>query len=119
VRRWLNAYLDDGLDALRPRKAKGAKPRIPAELADEVRGRVTSGPAACGLDRANWSYAELAEHLLKAKGINTSRSAVHRFCRAIDVRPYRPAYRYLRGDPAEQARAEAEQAGPGGKNAGR
>src|SRR3954468_20405545 len=44
VTRWLNAYLDGGLDALRPKKAKGAKPRIPAALAEEVRGWVIGGP---------------------------------------------------------------------------
>ena len=35
VQRWLNAYLEHGLDALRPRQAKGASGKIPAELADE------------------------------------------------------------------------------------
>src|SRR6187549_2644286 len=37
VQRWLNAYLERGLDGLRPRKAPGAPGKIPAELADEVK----------------------------------------------------------------------------------
>jgi transposase len=105
VPRWLNAYLERGLDGLTPRKAKGAQPLIPAELADEVRQWVIDGPAACGLDRANWTYAELADHLLKAKGVRASRSAVLRFCKKLGVRTYRPTYRFLRGDPAKQAAA--------------
>jgi transposase len=100
VTRWLNAYCDGGLDALRPRRARGKPGNIPAPLADELRRWVIGGPAEQGLDRANWTHEELADHLLKAKGIKTSRSAVQRFCAKIGVRLYRPTYRYLRGDPA-------------------
>jgi hypothetical protein len=33
---------------------------------------------------------------------------VQRFCAKIDIRLYRPTYRYLRGDPDKQARAKEE-----------
>ena len=108
VQRWLNAYLERGLDGLRPRKAPGQPGHIPSELADEIKRWVIDGPAKQGLDRANWTYEELADHLRKAKGIKTSRSAMHRFCSKIDVRPYRPTYRYLRGDPAKQQKAKED-----------
>jgi transposase len=111
VQRWLNAYLADGLDGLRPKKARGKPAGIPASLADEVKRWVIGGPAKQGLDRANWTQAELADHLRKAKGIRTSRSAVQRFCARIGVRPYRPSYRFLRADPAKQATARRELAG--------
>jgi transposase len=111
VPRWLNAYLERGLDGLMPRKAKGAPPKLPAELADEVRGWVLGGPASCGLDRANWTYAELADHLFKAKGIRASRATVLRFCQKLGVRAYRPTYRFLRGDQARQAEAQEDLAG--------
>ncbi len=102
VTRWLNAYLERGLDGLRPRKAPGAPGKVPAELADEIKRWVIGGPAEQGLDRANWTHAELADHLLKTHGIRTSRSAMHRFCKKIGIRPYRPTYRFLRGDPVKQ-----------------
>ena len=108
VTRWVNAYCDGGLDALRPRKSKGTPGKIPTALAEEIRGWILEGPAAQGLDRANWTHEELADHLLKAKGIRTSRSAVQRFCSGIDIRLYRPTYRYLRGDPEKQARAKED-----------
>ena len=109
VQRWLNAYLDGGLGALRPRKAPGAKAKVPNTLADEIRRWVIDGPASQGLDRASWTHEGLADHLYKAKGIRASRAAMGRFCRKAGIRLYRPTYRYLRGDPEEQARARAEQ----------
>jgi transposase len=108
VTRWLNAYCADGLDGLQPKKAKGQPSKIPAALADEIRRWVIDGPAKQGLDRANWTHEELADHLFKTKGIRTSRSAVQRFCAKIDIRQYRPTYRHLRGKPEQQARAKED-----------
>lgn len=108
VQRWLNAYLDRGLDGLQPRKAPGAKPRLTADLAPVLRKWVIDGPAKHGLDRANWTYAELADHLLKAKGIRVGKSALQAFGAKHGIRPYRPTYRFLRGDPAKQATAREE-----------
>lgn len=111
VQRWLNAYCEGGLAGLLPRKARGKDPGIPAAMADEIKRWVVEGPAGQGLDRANWTHEELADHLLKIKGIQTSRSAMHRFCSKIGIRPYRPTYRYLRGDPDKQAKAKEDLAG--------
>lgn len=108
VQRWLNAFLERGVEALRPRAAPGAAARIPERLAGEVRGWVIAGPAACGLDRANWTYADLAAHLGRAHGVRVKKSAMHAFCRRHGIRPYRPTYRFLRGDPAKQAAASGE-----------
>jgi transposase len=108
VRRWLNRYLEHSLAGLRPRKAKGAEARIPPEMAGEVRRWVIEGPQAQGLDRANWTHAELAEHLTRTHGIRASRSAMQRFCRKLGIRVYRPTYRFLRGDPEKQAVAREE-----------
>jgi transposase len=108
VQRWLNAYLERGLDGIRPRKAPGKPGKIPAELAGEVKAWVIAGPAKQGLDRANWTHEELADHLLKTKGIRTSRPAVGRFCRKLGIRLYRPSYHYERGNPTKQAQARAD-----------
>jgi hypothetical protein len=43
VQRWLNAFLEHGLDGLRPRKAPGKPGKIPAFLADEVKRWVIEG----------------------------------------------------------------------------
>lgn len=111
VTRWLNAYCEGGLEGLLPQKAQGKPSPIPAAMADELRRWVIGGPAEQGLDRANWTHEELADHLRKTHGISTSRSAMHRFCRKVGIRPYRPTYRYLRGDKDKQAQAREDLAG--------
>jgi transposase len=108
VTRWINAYCEAGIDGLRPRKAKGTPGHIPEALAGEIRRWVIEGPAEQGLDRANWTHEELADHLLKTKGIRTSRSAVQRFCSKIGIRLYRPTYRHDRGNPQKQAKARED-----------
>jgi transposase len=108
VTRWLNAYLDRGLDGLTPRKAKGAKPKLTADLAPALRQWVICGPAKHGLDRANWTYPELADHLYKTKGIRAGKSALQAFGSKHGVRPYRPTYKFLRGDPVKQQKAREE-----------
>ena len=111
VQRWLNAYLERGPEGLHPRKAPGATPKLTAGLAPLLQRWVIDGPAACGLDRANWTYAELADHLFKARGILVRKSAMQVFCHKHDIRPYRPTYRFLRGDPVKQAAAREDLAG--------
>ena len=108
VTRRLNAYCAGGLDGLQPKKAKGKPSPIPKALAETVRRWVIDGPAKQGLDRANWTHEELADHLRKTHGIHTSRSAVQRFCATIGIRLYRPTYHYQRGDPVKQARAQED-----------
>lgn len=108
VQRWLNAYLDGGLDRLRPRKARGAAPKLTEDLAPVLRQWVIDGPAEQGLDRANWTYEELAEHLYRTRGVRVRKSAMQAFCRRHEIRPYRPTYRFLRGNAERQAEAREE-----------
>src|SRR4051812_28121807 len=108
VQRWLNAYTERGLDALRPRKPGKPHPKLTADLAPVLRSWVIEGPQAQGLDRANWTHAELAEHLFRTHGVRVGKSAIQVFCRRHDIRPYRPTYRFPRGDPQEQAVARDE-----------
>ena len=108
VQRWLNAYLERGLDGLQVRKPPGPAPTLTDELAPALRQWVIDGPAKQGLDRANWTYPELADHLFRTRGIRVRKSAMQVFCRKHGIRPYRPTYRFLRGDPAKQATAREE-----------
>ena len=73
-----------------------------------IRQWVIDGPAKHGLDRANWTYPELADHLLKTRGVRVGKSALQAFGAKHGIRPYRPTYRFLRGDPAKQQAAREE-----------
>ena len=108
VQRWLNAYLERGLDALRPRKPGKPHPKLTDDLAPVLRAWVIGGPQAQGLDRANWTHAELAEQLFRTHGLRVGKSAMQAFCRKQGIRPYRPTYRFLRGDPAKQGVARGD-----------
>lgn len=64
VRRYVRRYQKHGLSGLPIRWGPGPLARIPEALADTIRQWVQDGPIACGRLRANWTYAELAAHLL-------------------------------------------------------
>lgn len=108
VRRWLEAWRQGGLDGLHIQWAPGAPARIDGAVAEEVIDWVRKGPAACGLNRANWTSGELAEHLRRTKGIRVAERTMRAFCQRHGIRPYRPTYRFLRADPARQEQARQD-----------
>jgi transposase len=60
------------------------------------------------VDRANWTAAELATYLDQTKGIVVSESTMRAFCTKQGVRPYRPTYHDLTGDPVQQEAARQD-----------
>jgi transposase len=108
VRLWLKHYHERGLGGLTIHWAPGQPGRIPETLASTIQTWVKEGPQSCQLDRANWTYEELATHLYRTTGIEVKRTAMRVFCQRHDIRPYRPTYRYLRGDPTQQQVAQGE-----------
>jgi transposase len=108
LQRWLNAYCTSGLNGLTIQWAPGPSPLIPADLAPEILTWVKPGPAGCGLDRAHWTAAELATYLSHSTGIAVSERTMRAFCTKPGVRPYRPTYQYLKGDPDQQAVARQD-----------
>ena len=108
LQRWLNAYHTGGVEGLTIQWAAGRVPRLPAALAPVILEWVAQGPSGCGLDRANWTYAELAAYLYRSHGIAVSESTMRSFCRKHGVRSYRPTYRYLKADPVQQTAAQQD-----------
>jgi transposase len=99
-------YHERGLEGLRLHGAPGPPARIPETLVSTIQEWVKTGPTGCGLDRANWTYEERATYLSQPTGIVVKRTAMRDFCQRHDMRPYRPTYRYVRGDPEEQGVAQ-------------
>ena len=108
VRRWLTQYHARGVAGLQIHWAPGQPGRIPETLAPTIQGWVQDGPQGCGLDRANWTYEELATHLYQTAGIAVRRTAMRDVCPRHGIRPYRPTYPSLRGDPQQQQTAREE-----------
>ena len=108
VRRWLQRWREGGLDALRIQWAPGKPAAIGPSLAKKIIGWVRRGPVASGVDRANWTSAALAEHLAATTGVRVAERTMRLFCQRHDIRPYRPTYRFLRGDAAKQETARRE-----------
>jgi transposase len=106
VQTWLQLYRQRGLPGLRIQWAPGRKPLIEERHAAHVTTWVKLGPIECGVERANWTYAELADHFRRVVGTRVSETTMRDFCHRHDVWPYRPTYRFLRGDPEKQASAQ-------------
>jgi transposase len=105
---WLKRYHKRGLAGLQIQWAPGKTRRIPETLAATIQEWVKKGPQSCGLDRANWTYEELAVYLYQQTGIDVKRSAMQDFCQHHQIRPYRPTSPYLRGDSYKQQTAREE-----------
>jgi transposase len=108
VKKWLAQYQVRGLAGLQRGHAPGQPRRIPEMFAATIVEWVKAGPQGCGLNRANWTYEELAVQVYRTTGIALKRTAMREFCQRQQIRPYRPTYRYLRGDPHRQAVAKEE-----------
>jgi transposase len=108
VRLWLKQYHEHGRAGLQIQWAPGQPGHIPETWASTLQAWVHDGPQGCGLDRATWTYEELATHLYRTTGIEVKRTAMRVFCQRHDIRPYRPTYRYLRGNPEKQQIAQEE-----------
>src|SRR5215468_5055227 len=108
VRLWLTHEHERGMEGVQMHWAAGQPRRIPQTLASTMQAWGKAGPVGCGLDRAHWTYEELATSVYQTTGITVQRTAMRDFCQRHDIRPYRPPSRYVRGDPEEQRVAQAE-----------
>lgn len=105
LRRYVDDYLTEGLAGLVVHWHTGPQHKISAEVGAELVQWVREGPSGCGLERANWTLEELAEHLYQTHGVRVCAETMRQFCRRHGIRLYRPTYRFLRGDPEKQAQA--------------
>jgi Winged helix-turn helix len=88
--RWLNASHTTGLAGLPSPWAAGRAPSSPESWASEILAWVTPGPAGCGPDRANGTYAALPASRSRMKGLAVSESTRRASWTKRGVRPYRP-----------------------------
>ena len=105
---WVKNWLKSGIESLYPKKAPGKNRIVPESIASQIVEWVRGGPEAAGVDRANWTYVELAHRLYFVHGIRVSEPTMRRICHRNNIRPYRPTYRFLRADSEKQHAAAKE-----------
>jgi transposase len=108
VRLWLKQYDAQGVAGRQIHWGPRQRGRLPETLAPTMQEWVKAGPPGCGLDRANWTYEEWATYRYPSTGIAVKRTARRGFWQRHDLRPYRPTYRYRRGDPEKPHAARAD-----------
>lgn len=106
--RWIHAYLEGGIKGLEIQWAPGKEPLIPDDIGKEIVEWVKIGPEGCGLDRANWTYEELATYLFQQKGIKVGRTTMREFCVKHQIKPYSPTYDYRKASLEAQEKAKEE-----------
>jgi transposase len=107
VRLWLRPSQAQGV-AGQMHWPPGQPGRLPETWAPPIQAWGKDGPQGCGRDRANWTDAELATHLYRTTGIEVQHTAMRVFCQRHAIRPYRPTYRYLHGNPEKLQGAQAD-----------
>jgi hypothetical protein len=65
-----------GVTGLQIQWAPGQQSRIPETLTPMILAWVKGGPQSCGLDRANWTYEELATYLYQTTSVEVKRTAM-------------------------------------------
>ena len=101
VQQWVYAYRDDGLDAIRAGKAKGAPPKLtPAEM-QRFRERVLAGPTdddgVCTLRGLDF------QRILREEfGVEYSLSGIYQLLHRLGFSSLAPRPRHRKTEPAEQ-----------------
>ena len=102
VQLWRKQYHQHGLEDLPSQWAPGRLAPHSSHVGTDDPGLGKGGPQGCGLDRAHWTDEALTAYLYQTTGIEVQRTAMRDFCQRHGMRPYRPTYHYLRGDPQQQ-----------------
>lgn len=99
VEQWVYRYRDDGIGALRPKKAPGRKPKLPRERHQEFKERFQAGPregdGVCTL-RGRDAVRILNEEFNVEYTLNGAYELLHR----LNLTPLTPRPRHEKNDPA-------------------
>lgn len=99
VRKWLNAYLASGLDAIRAKPRPGRPPRLKKEQVDAMEKVVRQTPESVGVKGLNWNCSLLVEWLDKKYGVGISDERVRQLLLARNLRFSRPKLKITSPDP--------------------
>ena len=99
VDKWVARYRGSGLDALRPRKARGRSPGLTPEQGRAFKARVLAGPAAADGGVCRLGGADARRILGREFGAEMTLGAVYRLMRRLGLSCLRPRPRHRKNDP--------------------
>lgn len=108
ITRWVMAYQEGGIDALSPRKAPGATPRLNGGQLERLHTVILEGPEDAGLDTGVWTGPIVQALIEREFGVALSVSQTRRILHKIGMSVKYPHSVSAGADPEEQARWRAE-----------
>jgi transposase len=108
VQRWVYAYRDGGLEAVRATKQPGRRPLLPRERHQEFKQRVLAGPTAADGGVCVLRGQEVQAILEREFGVSPARQTAYDLLHRVGLSSLKPAARHPKNDPAAmQASAKA------------
>jgi transposase len=104
VNYWIRWYDTGGTEALRPRKAPGAAPKLTEAQRAELVALIEAGPQASGYMGGVWTGPRIGDLIRKRFGVRYHNHHVPRLLHQLDFSVQRPRKRLARADKEAQER---------------
>ena len=104
VSRWVGAYRERGVEALRPRTPPGAESRLTSEQFDELAKWIESGPHECGFVSGVWTARMVGQLIEERYGVRYHWKYVPELLHKLGFSVQRPRKLLSRADHEAQER---------------
>jgi transposase len=101
---WIRWYDGGGTDALKPRKAPGAPPKLSEKQRAELETLIEAGPQAAGYMGGVWTGPRIGDLIRKKFGVRYHNHHVPRLLHQLGFSVQRPRKRLARADKEAQER---------------
>jgi transposase len=99
VDQWLARYRKGGLDAIKPGKAKGQKPKLPVEKHAEFKARLLGGPTEADAGVCTLRGSEARRILSEEFGVEMALSGVYELMHRLNLSCLKPRPQHRKNDP--------------------
>lgn len=99
VDQWLARYRKGGLDAIRPGKAKGQKPKLPVEKQAAFKARLLAGPTEADGGVCTLRGAQAKSILSMEFGVEMGLSSVYELMHRLNLSCLKPRPLHRKNDP--------------------
>ena len=115
VRRWKAAHRQQGIQALRARRASGRPPKLAPRFVPQVERVLLKGANAAGFATDVWTCPRIAQVMARRFGVRYHVDHLSRRLRALGWSPQKPPRQAVEWD-ARAIRGWIKEPGPRGKN---